>query len=102
MIISERQECKPPILLLPSTLLKLHKLLEFLPPGQSRESSKISTTREKLLYEEGPLFCGIKVRAETLTLVLPTKKGEILQKRFRNALVNENGDGSELTYSKHR
>ena len=67
-----------------------------------RESSKISTTREKLLYEEGPLFCGIKVKAETLTLVLPPKKGKILQKRFRNALVNENGDGSELTYSKHR
>ena len=55
-----------------------------------RESSEIRTTREKLLYAEGPLFCGIKVRAETLPLVLPTKKGEILQKRFRNALMNEN------------
>ena len=57
-----------------------------------RESSEISTTREKLLHEEGPLFCGIKVRAETLPLVLPPKEGEILQKRFRNALMNENGD----------
>ena len=57
-----------------------------------RESSEISTTREKLLHAEGPLFCGIKVRAETLPLVLPPKKGEILQKRFRNALMNENGD----------
>ena len=57
-----------------------------------RESSEISTTREKLLNKEGPLFCGIKVRAETLPLVLPHKEGEILQKRFRNALMNENGD----------
>ena len=57
-----------------------------------RESSEISTTREKLLYGEGPLFCGIKVRAETLPLVLPPKEGEILQKRFRNALMYENGD----------
>ena len=57
-----------------------------------RESSEISTTREKLLHEEGPLFCGIKVRAETLPLVLPPKEGEILQKRFRNALMYENGD----------
>ena len=31
-----------------------------------RESSEISTTREKLLHEEGPFFCWIKVRAETL------------------------------------
>ena len=57
-----------------------------------RETSEISTTREKLLHEEGPLFCRIKVRAETLPLVLPPKEGEILQKRFRNALMNENGD----------
>ena len=57
-----------------------------------RESSEISTIREKLLHAEGPLFCGIKVRAETLPLVLPPKEGEILQKRFRNALMNENGD----------
>ena len=57
-----------------------------------RESSEISTTREKLLHAEGPLFCGIKVRAETLPLVLPPKEGEILQKRFRNALMNKNDD----------
>ena len=57
-----------------------------------RESSEIRTTREKLLHAEGPLFCGIKVRAETLPLVLPPKEGEILQKRFRKALMNENGD----------
>jgi len=57
-----------------------------------RESSEISTTREKLLYAEGPIFCGIKVRAETLPLVLPPKEGEILQKRFRNALMNKNDD----------
>ena len=57
-----------------------------------RESSEIRTIREKLLHAEGPLFCGIKVRAETLPLVLPPKEGEILQMRFRNALINENGD----------
>ena len=56
------------------------------------ETSEISTTRKKLLNAEGPLFCGIKVRPETLPLVLPPKEGEILQKRFRNALMNENGD----------
>ena len=57
-----------------------------------RESSEIRTIIEKLLHAEGPLFCGIMVRAETLSLVLPPKEGEILQKRFRNALMNENGD----------
>ena len=57
-----------------------------------RESSEISTSREKLLYAEGPLFSGIKERAETLPLVFPPKEGEILQKRFRNALMNKNDD----------
>ena len=101
MSISKRLECKPPIRLLPSTLLKLHELLLFIPPGPSRESSEIRITKEKLLHAEGPFFFWIKMKAETLTLVLPPKKGKILQKRFRNALMNENGDGSELTYSMH-
>jgi len=59
-------------------------------------SQKKSSFIQKALY-----FCGIKMKAETLTLVLNPKKGKILQKRFRNALMNENVDGSELTYSKH-
>ena len=67
-----------------------------------RESSEIRIKKEISFMQKVRYFCGIKLRAETLTLVLHHKKGEILQKRFRNALVNENGDGSELTYSNHR
>ena len=39
--------------------------------------------------EAGPLFFNIKVRAETLPLVLPPKDGAYLKDRFRLALIGE-------------
>ena len=53
------------------------------------EPGEIETTRQRIMQEKGPLFCGIKVRAESLPLVLPPKEGEVLQKRFRKVLFGE-------------
>ena len=41
----------------------------------------------------GPLLYTIKVRAESLPLVLPPKEGEVLQRRFRAALLGETAAG---------
>ena len=51
-----------------------------------KEPGELESTRLRILKDKGPLFCGIKVRAESLPLVLPPKEGYLLQQRFRNAL----------------
>ena len=74
MSISKRLECKPPIRLLPSTLLKLHELLLFIPPGPSRESSEIRITKEKLLHTEGPLFLRDQDEGRDFKVGTPSQK----------------------------
>jgi thiamine pyrophosphate-dependent acetolactate synthase large subunit-like protein len=53
------------------------------------ENNEELTALQPLVYEPGLRFAVIKVRAETLPLVLPPKDGAFLKDRFRSAVLGE-------------
>ena len=67
-------------------LAEIARASEFASCWAVKDPVELESTRLRILEEKGPLFCGIKVRAESLPLVLPPKEGYLLQQRFRNAL----------------
>ena len=55
--------------------------------GTIQDQAGLERARRQLREAGGPLFFDIKIRAETLPLVLPPKDGVILRDRFRRALL---------------
>ena len=55
--------------------------------GTVREPSELEAALPVIREAEGPLFHAIKVRAESLPLVMPPKDGAWLKDRFRLALL---------------
>ncbi|MGD8882149.1 MAG: thiamine pyrophosphate-dependent enzyme [Desulfobacterales bacterium] len=53
------------------------------------EEKSFKSVIQQIQKEAGPLFFNIKVRAETLPLVLPPKDGAYLKDRFRIALLGK-------------
>jgi len=53
------------------------------------DEAGLKTALPRIRGGGGPLFCQIKVRAESLPLVLPPKDGALLKDRFRRALLGE-------------
>ena len=54
-----------------------------------KDTKGLKSAIAQIQKEAGPLFVNIKVRAETLPLVLPPKDGAYLKDRFRSALIGE-------------
>jgi len=52
-----------------------------------RRSGEIGPMRARIYRARGPLFFQVKVRADTLPLVLPPRDGNILGHRFREAVL---------------
>jgi len=52
-----------------------------------RRSGEIGPMRSRIYRARGPLFFQVKVRADTLPLVLPPRDGNILGHRFREAVL---------------
>lgn len=73
----------------PVHLAEIARASGFLKCWTIYEPGEIESTRHRIMKENGPLFFWIKVRAESLPLVLPPKEGEVLQQRFRNAMFGE-------------
>lgn len=59
--------------------------------GTIKTEDELSTELDHLMTGDGPVFRTIKVRAEALDFVLPSKDGVHLKNRFRQALL---GDGA--------
>ncbi len=57
--------------------------------GTVGDKAGLEAARPVLLEGAGPVFYAIKVRAETLPLVLPPKDGVLLKERFRKALLGQ-------------
>jgi thiamine pyrophosphate-dependent acetolactate synthase large subunit-like protein len=55
--------------------------------GKVRDKPGLESALPRIRKAAGPLFFNIKVRAETLPLVLPPKDGAYLKDRFRLALL---------------
>ena len=54
-----------------------------------RRSAEIAGMRADIHGKRGPLFYQVKVKAESLPLVLPPRDGAWLKHRFRHALLGE-------------
>jgi thiamine pyrophosphate-dependent acetolactate synthase large subunit-like protein len=54
-----------------------------------RSSSEIAPLRAAVHQGRGPFFYQVKVRPETLPLVLPPRDGACLKQRFREALLGK-------------
>jgi len=54
-----------------------------------RRSSEVAAARAAIHVGDGPLFYQVKVKAESLPLVMPPRDGAWLKQRFRNALLGE-------------
>lgn len=57
--------------------------------GTIRTSDELSAELDHLIAGDGPIFRTIKVRAEQLDFVLPSKDGVHLKNRFRQALLGD-------------
>ncbi len=56
-----------------------------------RRSPEIAAMRSHVHRRQGPLLYQVKVRPETLPLVLPPREGAHLKRRFREALLGKSG-----------
>jgi thiamine pyrophosphate-dependent acetolactate synthase large subunit-like protein len=58
-----------------------------------RNTEALQSVRSTIRNGVGPVFCTVKVRAESLPRTLPPKDGVYLKERFRHAITESGPDG---------
>jgi thiamine pyrophosphate-dependent acetolactate synthase large subunit-like protein len=58
-----------------------------------RSTEALQSVQPTVRYGVGPVFCTVKVRAESLPRTLPPKDGVYLKERFRHAMAESGPDG---------